>query len=297
LHNTLREVDDAEYWFVPIYIDLEGTEQALFFHYLMDEILHTIELLPLAQSEIVPQLGILIHAAASPPSYTDRDFTRDLRRVADAMTEYAEKHHARIRLGGRRLRIILLLDEMDVVSGYDHLVQQQLRRIFMRDFAAILGAVVAGIRINKDWERVESPWYNLFNEIALEPFGREQAVQLLVEPVKNYYTFEPEAIDFILEMSHGRPFRIQQYGLEAVNEMRRHGRRRVTLADAQAAHHQIENGASGGSHGPSGSTNGGGHVNGPINGSGPNGKRSSYDAAGEDSVDSAKPPSARHCGA
>ena len=60
--------------------------------------------------------------------------------------------------------MILLLDEMDVVSAYDTVVQQQLRRIFMSPLAANLGAVVAGIQISKTWDRLESPWYNMFNE-------------------------------------------------------------------------------------------------------------------------------------
>ncbi|GIV78255.1 MAG: hypothetical protein KatS3mg050_2649 [Litorilinea sp.] len=136
------------------------------------------------------------------------------------------------------------MDEMDVMSRYDHLIQQQLRRIFMREFAATVGAVVAGIQISKEWERVESPWYNLFNEIALEPFSREQAIELLVEPVRGYYTYDPAAIEFILDKSEGRPFRIQQYGLEAVNHMLAAGRRRIRLEDAEAAHEHIQNNTS-----------------------------------------------------
>jgi len=56
---------------------------------------------------------------------------------------------------------------MDVISSYYTLAQQQLRRIFMSPLAANLGAVVAGIQISKEWDRMESPWYNLFNEIPL----------------------------------------------------------------------------------------------------------------------------------
>jgi hypothetical protein len=115
-----------------------------------------------------------------------------------------------------------------------------LRRIFMRDFAATLGAVVAGIQISKEWDRVESPWFNLFNEIQLGPFNREQALQLLVEPIYEYYRYDPAALEFIIENSEGRPYRLQQYALEAVNHMLAANRRVITLDDAEYAHEDIQ---------------------------------------------------------
>jgi hypothetical protein len=43
-----------------------------------------------------------------------------------------------------------------------------------------------------------------------------------------------------LDHAHGRPYKIQQYGLEAVNHMLAARRRRITLADVEAAHHRLE---------------------------------------------------------
>jgi hypothetical protein len=129
---------------------------------------------------------------------------------------------------------------MDVMSSYSRLAQQRLRRIFMRDFAATLGAVVAGIQISKEWDRVESPWFNLFNEIELGPFNREQAEELLVEPIYDYYWYDPAALEFIIEQSEGRPYRLQQYALEAVNHMLAAGRSVITLDDAEYAHEIIQ---------------------------------------------------------
>jgi hypothetical protein len=167
--------------------------------------------------------------------YTDRFFNHDLRALLEALQLFGDNHFE-----GRQLRLILLLDEMDVISNYDHLAQQQLRRIFMRDFSATLGAVVvAGIQISKEWDRVESPWFNLFNEIALEPFTREQALELLIEPVRSIYRFDPSALEYIIEVSNGRPFRIQQYALEAVNHMLGKRGRRITLDDVRAVHGRI----------------------------------------------------------
>ena len=129
---------------------------------------------------------------------------------------------------------------MDVFNAYDQLIQQRLRRIFMRDFAATLGAVIAGIRISKEWGRIESPWYNLFNEIELEPFTREQGIELITEPVRRFYRFEPSVVEFIIENTAGRPHRIQQFGLEAVGRMLADGRRTITMEDALHAHERIQ---------------------------------------------------------
>lgn len=234
LAATLREVNDPDYWFVPVYIDLEGTAQEEFFHYLIEEIVNGLESLSNSTAEIAPKLQNLRYHTIQDSTYTDRDFNRDLNRVMEVLEAYGERHDP-----GKQLRLILLLDEMDVMSKYERLVQQQLRRIFMREFAATLGAVVAGIQISKDWDRVESPWFNLFNEIALQPFTREQAEELLREPVRGYYHYDQAAIEFIIEHANGRPYKLQQYGLEAVNHMLSQRRRRITLADAEAAHKRI----------------------------------------------------------
>lgn len=234
LAGVLREVDDADFWFTPVYIDLEGTEQIHFFHYLMEEIYHGVE--TYLEIDIAGTVGkeAPLFLEFEHEDYTDREFNRDLRDVIRAIHAYGREYEPR-----KQARLILLLDEMDVVSGFDQLIQQQLRRIFMREFATTVGAVVAGIRISKAWDRVESPWFNLFNEIALEPFTYEQGRELLVEPVKGYYTYRPETIDFILEMAEGRPFRIQQYGLESVNQMLLAGRRTIHLRDAHLAHERL----------------------------------------------------------
>ena len=235
LNNHLWGLEDDEYWFVPLYVDLEGTEEETFFHFLMEEILHTASTLSGLTPETKAALQDLLYYRPGHEQYTDREFIRDLRDVVKALQHYGEESHP-----GKHLRLILLMDEMDVFNAYDHLMQQRLRRMFMRDFAATLGAVIAGIRISKEWGRIESPWYNLFNEIELEPFTREQATELLTEPVRGFYRYEQNVVDFIIDNCAGRPFRIQQYGLEAVGRMLADGRRTITMADAEFAHGHIQ---------------------------------------------------------
>ncbi|MCB0113773.1 MAG: ATP-binding protein, partial [Caldilineaceae bacterium] len=235
LAARLREVDDAEYWFIPLYIDLEGTTESGFFHFLMEEILNGAMTMPSAKENLQPEFEDLLYRTTPTDDYSDREFSRDLREVIKVLQAYGET-----RFPNKQLRLILLLDEMDVMSSYSRLVQQRLRRIFMRDFAATLGAVVAGIQISKDWDRVESPWYNLFNEIALGPFNRDQAIELLTEPIRDFYRYEPAAIEYIIAHSDGRPYRLQQHALEAVNHMLADGRREIRMQDVEYAHEHIQ---------------------------------------------------------
>lgn len=225
LGQALREADDAEWAFIPVSIDLEGTPHEHFFYVLMEAIWGVLQAY---LTETPPDLNF---HSASPSGYTDRAFSADLREIVDILKAVVAPRHA---------RIILLMDEMDVIDGYDRLTQLQLRRVFMSPLAEHLGAVVAGVQISKAWDRVESPWYNLFHEVPLEPFDNEQATELLIEPVRGVYEWDPAALDFVLARAEGRPHRLQQIALESVNQMLAADRLRITLEDVQAADALIE---------------------------------------------------------
>ncbi len=225
LGQALRQADDPEWSFIPVSIDLEGTPEERFFFLLMDAIWGML------QAYLTATPLTLQYHRLSPAQYTDREFSADLREIIEALKPI---------VAPRQLRIILLIDEMDAIDSYSRLTQLQLRRIFMSPLAENLGAVVAGVQISKAWDRLESPWYNLFIEFPLEPFDDTQARQLLVEPVRGIYEWEPDAIDFVIARAEGRPYRLQQYALEAVNQMLSAGRTRITLADVQAADALVE---------------------------------------------------------
>ena len=235
LANMLRKVQDKSYWFLPVYVDMEGTEEGKLFRLLMEDILGVVNDIPELSAPARQQIDGLHYWVQPDAAYDDRAFGRDLRTIMTVLEEYAQTHQQ-----GRQVRLILLMDEMDTLSRFDHVYQQQLRRIFMRDFAATLGAVVAGIELSKEWDRVESPWFNLFNEIEIQPLPHAAARELLVKPVQNYYRYDEDALQFILAHCDGRPFRLQQYGLESVNHMLRERRRRITMADVLFAHKLIQ---------------------------------------------------------
>ena len=114
LNNHLWGLEDEEYWFVPLYVDLEGTEEDAFFHFLMEEILHTASNLSGLTPDTQAALHGLRYYRPEYAHYTDREFIRDLRDVIKALSTYGEETHP-----GKHLRLILLMDEMDVFNAYD----------------------------------------------------------------------------------------------------------------------------------------------------------------------------------
>ncbi len=221
LCDELQALADPDWCFIPVLVDLEGTSQAGFFRLLMENAAN-------AARAYLPEMPNLRCTAAAAPeqAYADRDFSVDLRSLVDALTVVQQP---------RSVRLVLLIDEMDAINSYGSVLQQQFRRVFMSTQGPSLGAVVAGTHIDKTWDRVESPWYNLFNDIRLEPFTDEDARRLLIDPVRGAYEWEPAALEFVVAHAAGRPYRLQQYGLESVNHMLGEGRQHITVADVTAA--------------------------------------------------------------
>jgi len=134
----------------------------------------------------------------------------------------------------KQIKIVLLIDEVDELNAYDPRINQRLRSLFMRNFSEKLVAVVSGVAIKKHWESEGSPWYNFFEEIPVEPFRREDAVDLIQEPIKGVFKIEPRVVDRIIELTDCKPYLIQKLCIAVVNQLHEEGRRRITVADVEA---------------------------------------------------------------
>ncbi len=229
LAEQLRRVDDPEWVFVPVYVDVEGMAEGRFFYLMMEGILGV-------TAGFLPLMPRLRYNSAFAASYTDRDLQADLRVLLDVL-------HGATGLGQRQVRMILLLDEADTLSAYDILVQQQFRRILIGHLAGRLGVVMSGTAIHQAWSSIDCPWHNMFQDIELELFDDAQARALLTEPVRGYYEWEPQALEKAIAVAEGRPGRLQQLGLVAVEQMLRDGRTRITIADVEVAARRDADGA------------------------------------------------------
>jgi tetratricopeptide (TPR) repeat protein len=217
LGKVLADDEAGEWRFFPVFVDLQGVPEQAFFHALMAEVVDALA--------ITPETREKLRLTPESDGYEAREFSHDLQRVIAELKTRT----------GRRVKLALLIDEVDVLNEYSESVNQRLRGIFMKSFSENLVAVMSGVGIRRRWKSEVSPWYNFFDEIHLPPLGREDAEALIREPVAGVFRWKADAVERILELSRLRPYLIQKYCVHAVNRMLELGRSTVRLEDVEAA--------------------------------------------------------------
>jgi hypothetical protein len=157
-------------------------------------------------------------------SYGPHDLVRELHDLLKRLSARTAK----------RVKLVLLIDEVDELNDYDPRVSQSLRGLFMKRFGENLAAVVAGVHIRREWDKESSPWYNFFEEIAVDALSPEAAGRLVEEPIRGTFRFAREAALRIVEATGGKPFLIQRRCLVLVQRLHEAGRRTITLEDVLA---------------------------------------------------------------
>lgn len=211
LQRRLEALDDPGCRFVPVYVDLQGVPEDKLFAALADPLAG---LLP--EPDRVPALAR--------PAYSHHDLVRELHGWLPRLRERA----------GRPVQLVLLIDEVDELNSYPPRVSQSLRSLFMKRFAqdvTAMTAIVAGVRIRREWEQEGSPWYNFFEEIEVEPLSAAEARRLVTEPVRGLFRFEAGVAERIVAQAEGKPFQIQRRCLALIQRLHEEGRRTVTLED------------------------------------------------------------------
>jgi len=213
LRRRLEELDDPTYDFFPVYIDLQGTPEDRFFATIAEDVFQ--------------QLGDRIELP-NPPSFDDesvayshRELVRDLRRIVRQLVERSRK----------KVKVVLLIDEVDELNEYDPRINQRLRSLFMKSFAENLVAVVSGVEIKKHWEGVGSPWYNFFEELEVLPLNEQEARDLIVRPISGVLRLGDGVVEGILERTGRRPYLIQKMCISLVNHAYEQGRTVITIDD------------------------------------------------------------------
>jgi tetratricopeptide (TPR) repeat protein len=216
LRRRLLQLDDPQYEFFPVYVDLQGTPESQFFATLAEDVFH--ELAPLL-------VGMRPGEGLDPDAeYGYRELVADLRRVIKALEEQSSK----------QIKLVLLIDEVDELNAYDPRINQRLRSLFMKSFAENLVAVVSGVEIRKQWDKEGSPWYNFFEEIEVTPIGRDDAENLITRPIGGVFKIDQKVTDRILELTDRKPYHVQRLCVALVNRMYEQGKRQITTADVDA---------------------------------------------------------------
>ncbi|MFB3040747.1 MAG: hypothetical protein ACE1ZS_02925, partial [Candidatus Poribacteria bacterium] len=213
---------DPTYRFIPAYIDLQGVAEDDFFRTIATGL---VDAVGARHASPLPSLR-LTDDDLSDHRYSYRDFNRDLRTIIDHLKANETK----------TIKLVLLMDEVDTLNNYSLRTNLNLRGLFMGPLKENLVLVMSGLFLKMDWsdEGGGSPPFNfLSREIEIQPLDEENARKLISEPVKGFYTYEPKAIDLILEYSELRPFTIQGFCLRAVNRVLADGRTKITVDDIE----------------------------------------------------------------
>ena len=216
LRRRLQQLDDPNYDFFPVYVDLQGTPESQFFATLAEDVFHELESL---LGGIRPGEGL-----DSDVDYGYRELVADLRRVLKILEKRSSK----------QVKLVLLIDEVDELNAYDPRVNQRLRSLFMKSFAENLVAVVSGVEIRKQWDKEGSPWYNFFEEIEVTPIGRDDVVQLITRPIGGVFKIDQAVVDRIIELTDRKPYHVQRLCIALVNRMYEQGKRQISIADVDA---------------------------------------------------------------
>ena len=216
LRRRLQQLDDPDYEFFPVYVDLQGTPESQFFATLAEDVFHELESL----------LGGMRPGEGLDPDvdYGYRELVADLRRVLKILEKKTSK----------QVKLVLLIDEVDELNAYDPRVNQRLRSLFMKSFAENLVAVVSGVEIRKQWDKEGSPWYNFFEEIEVTPIGHDDVVKLITRPIGDVFKIDQAVIDRIIELTDRKPYHVQRLCIALVNRMYEQGTRQITTADVDA---------------------------------------------------------------
>ena len=165
----------------------------------------------------------LIHQSY-PNGYDDHDFEDDLQDILEAIEPFEQ----------REVKVILLVDEGDLINEYSVQTQGKIRGLLSDNKA--LKMVWTGVNIVRVSRSVDSPWFNMLVTYALPPLDEAEARQLIVEPATACgYRYDLEAIQRILLFTNGKPYHIQSLCYRVIEMIRSEGRTTIKEADIEQA--------------------------------------------------------------
>jgi class 3 adenylate cyclase len=200
LEYRLRKITagSQDYYLWPVFVTLQGITPGTFYNKLM--------------SALLRQAG-LNHENLSLkyplPDYDDLDFEEDIRVIIDKLSA---------NISSRQIRLILCLDELDVLANFPIAYREQLRGV-VQSLEPMVRLIGAGIIVAEEESLRTSPFYNQFTHIHLSSLSFEEAERLIRQPAADVFEFTEAAVDRILRESHGLPLTVQRLCYHSVDVM------------------------------------------------------------------------------
>ncbi|WP_157068056.1 triple tyrosine motif-containing protein, partial [Desulfosarcina cetonica] len=220
LEHLERNVKKPDFAF---FCSLEGVKEELFFSRIMQHLTNKLNSI----FRDCPTGLILFHKERL--SYDEVDFENDIETI----------------IGWLRIKydpqasIIMCLDEIDATQRFSNDIHSNLRNIF-QTYQGKIRLVAAGVSIQRgEWTQPTSPWYNFFEFKSVIPLDSQSAKNLIIKPVKEFYKYDSNSVDFILEKTNHKPFYIQKLCKKIISKILDEKRITVTLNDANEVYNDL----------------------------------------------------------
>lgn len=232
LSALLRSLNDREYVFFPVFIDLEYLEgRNDWFFYLLGR-----NLVTLAQSQEVPGAvldRLQLPKARTAGEYDSLSLTDDLKVL---LRYWSEKFDP------RRPVIVFQIDEISLMGRLDYDTLLAFRAIFVSE--PLVKTVLSGRTLPcKEGTPELSPWWNFISPERIEevePLTPAEARELIIKPVRGLFSFDSDVVEHIIARSEGKPLTLQalcsnllryKYSIPRLT-------RRITMEDLRASINQ-----------------------------------------------------------
>ncbi len=188
------------------YSDLENTPPEGFFSRVMRSLYNRVRIdFPTETLELI--------IAQSSQLYTVDDFQDDFYRVLDLLRHKYDPN----------VIVVMNLDEGDFLNDYPIEVLRELRRI-LQEHSLDLRMILAGVYIDTTREDSKSSTLFGFEEkIEVKPLSRKEAADLIRKPVEPFFSYDDDAVEYIIDKSDCKPQFIQKfcrYALSALQDER-----------------------------------------------------------------------------
>jgi hypothetical protein len=200
---------------IPIYVDLQsflGESDSL----LLDKVIRQI-------IEALLQQELLSPERREEYSLTyARDFIKALESILD---EAKEKR--------KDFKLVFMFDEAEVLLQPESQLGEILRAALTvnQDVVAII-ATETNLLQKNSINTIDSPFFNIFIQITLQPLNKEFTNALIIEPsIQAGVTYDPNVLERIYELSGGMPYYTQIIGSELISLAKEKSKDRLSVGD------------------------------------------------------------------
>lgn len=197
-----------EYYFIPVFISIDGCKEEKVWLRIAECLIGVVN----KQSKI--QINVSEFFSINEPlEYTFGKFKANFIKLTKVLNESIEFNIHK----GKKIKFVLLIDEAQQSNNYSEQTRADFRNFLSQDpdTRPFVSSIFAGFKIERVAGSSSSPWTNFLQTIELHKLSDSEIIPLITDPIdalyKDRYTYEPLAIEKIIEYGQKIPYDTQVY--------------------------------------------------------------------------------------